>query len=454
VANDYAFVLDQDLFDNQAQDPLPLLNVEGAGRATQLGEECREGLRETQVDSAVIDLIEDRLQFRLQGVFALPQFRHASPQFVERQKLFLIGGQQAVDALAGPRHISLQDVLPVPCRVGRSCRRQPPIELVLDQAGILQQSDDFSPHNLVEEILTNRTIITYWAAKMAPGVGTQASVIVDLAGARPGRGTRHRIAAFPARNQALHDAGFDRPTWRKRLVLLEPLLDSHESIVRNDRGNRNFDPVGTRSFVVSAVARANAPAQPERSGDALTRCGLGFPKARRPLVGRIAQHRPNRGPLPARDLLARRNTPLIEQARDRANTHISTDVALVDHSDDSGFGIDDVISGGRVLALANITIAVRCAAENVDLTLAGAMALAAAGSFKDLCPLVFGDHALELHQQLVLRRGALRRFYEYGLDTMAGEFFDQKDLISVFAAQPIGRMHQHGLDLTFRRKIA
>jgi hypothetical protein len=32
------------------------------------------------------------------------------------------------------------------CRVGRSCRRQPPIELVLDQAGILQQSDDFSPH--------------------------------------------------------------------------------------------------------------------------------------------------------------------------------------------------------------------------------------------------------------------------------------------------------------------
>ena len=37
--------------------------VEGAGRATQLGEECREGLRETQIDGAVIDLIEDRLQF-------------------------------------------------------------------------------------------------------------------------------------------------------------------------------------------------------------------------------------------------------------------------------------------------------------------------------------------------------------------------------------------------------
>ena len=62
------------------------------------------------------------------------------------------------------------------------------------------------------------------------------------------------------------------------------------------------------------------------------------------------------------------------------------------------------------------------------------MALAAAGSFKDLCPLVFGDHALELHQQLIFRRGALRRFYEDRLDTMTAEFLDQQDLIGVFAA--------------------
>jgi hypothetical protein len=36
-------------------------------------------------------------------VLALPQFRHTSPQLVERQKLFLIGGQQAVDAFAGSK---------------------------------------------------------------------------------------------------------------------------------------------------------------------------------------------------------------------------------------------------------------------------------------------------------------------------------------------------------------
>src|SRR6202012_1458673 len=108
---------------------------------------------------------------------------------------------------------------------------------------------------------------------------------------------------------------------------------------------------------------------PERSRDALPGPGLGFPKARCPLVGRIAQHRPNRGALPARDLLARRNTPLIERARDRANTRASIYTALVYHPHDSGFGIDNFLPGGRGVAFANVTIAVRCAAENVDLSL-------------------------------------------------------------------------------------
>ena len=183
MANDNAFVLDQDLLDDQAHDPLSLLNVEGVSRTTQLGEECGKGLRETQIDGAVIDLIEDRLPFRLLGVFALPQFRHASPQLIERQKLFLIGGEQAVDALAGPRYIPVQDVLPLPCRVGRSRRRQPAIELVLDQVGIFQQPDDLSPHNLVEEILTNGAVIAHRTAKVPPGVGTKASVIVDFTSA-------------------------------------------------------------------------------------------------------------------------------------------------------------------------------------------------------------------------------------------------------------------------------
>jgi hypothetical protein len=65
VANDNAFVLDQDLLDDQPHDPLPLLNVEGIGGTTQFGEECREGLSETQINGAIVDLIEDGLKFSL-----------------------------------------------------------------------------------------------------------------------------------------------------------------------------------------------------------------------------------------------------------------------------------------------------------------------------------------------------------------------------------------------------
>jgi hypothetical protein len=83
VSDGNAVSLDQDLPDDQAHDPLSLLNVEGVGGATQLGEECREGLSEAQIDGTLIDLINDRLQFRLQGALTLPQFRHALAQFIK-----------------------------------------------------------------------------------------------------------------------------------------------------------------------------------------------------------------------------------------------------------------------------------------------------------------------------------------------------------------------------------
>jgi hypothetical protein len=59
----------------------------------------------------------------------------------------------------------------------------------------------------------------------------------------------------------LHNAGCDRATRRELLVLLQQFLGSREGILINDGGDRNLDPVGTRSFVVGAAARADAAAQ-------------------------------------------------------------------------------------------------------------------------------------------------------------------------------------------------
>jgi len=69
----------------------------------------------------------------------------------------------------------------------------------------------------------------------------------------------------------------------------------------------------------------------------------------------------------------------------------------------------------------------------------GAVSLTATRSLQDLRPLIFSDHALELHKQLIFRAGTLWRFNKQRLDSLAGELLDQQDLVRVLAAQAIRR---------------
>lgn len=144
----------------------------------------------------------------------------------------------------------------------------------------------------------------------------------------------------------------------------------------------------------------------------------------------------------------------IEQACNSTNTQSLTDIVVVNHANDISFGLDDFVIGRRIIAPANVTIAIRRPAEHADLTLMSTMALAAARAFQDLRPFILGDHALELHQQLVFRGWRLRRLEEDRLDTMTGKFLDQQNLIRIRPAQAVGGMDQHGVDLPFGRQIA
>ena len=81
------------------------------------------------------------------------------------------------------------------------------------------------------------------------------------------------------------------------------------------------------------------------------------------------------------------------------------------------------------------------------------MPLATARALQNLRPLVLGDHALELNQQLILGARALRCLHKERLDPMASKFFDQQDLIGVFAAQSIRRIGEHDLNLTLGSKV-
>ena len=77
------------------------------------------------------------------------------------------------------------------------------------------------------------------------------------------------------------------------------------------------------------------------------------------------------------------------------------------------------VSRQRLVGLAYITVTIRRAAQHADLACLCAMSLAAARAFKNLRPLILGNHTLELHQQLILRAVALRRLYEQRLNALA-----------------------------------
>ena len=103
---------------------------------------------------AIVGLIGDRLQFGTQRLFALPQSGHSLAQLFERQQIFLIGSEYSLDAIADTdRALAAELCSRFLCWVGGTRGQQTTVEFLLDQCGVLKQSDDFAPDDLIEQIL-------------------------------------------------------------------------------------------------------------------------------------------------------------------------------------------------------------------------------------------------------------------------------------------------------------
>ena len=75
------------------------------------------------------------------------------------------------------------------------------------------------------------------------------------------------------------------------------------------------------------------------------------------------------------------------------------------------------------------------------------MPAAASAPFEDLGPLVFGDHALNLEQKIVLRGATDRVVQKDNLRTRAAKLIDQEHLMGVTAGEPIRGMDINAIDL-------
>jgi len=110
---------------------------------------------------------------------ASSQLRHALAQLFDREKTFLISGEQTIDALADADDITPEPLFATFGRISLASCREPPLDLVLDEARIFEQPHNLGPNDFVQKVLTNRAVVANGAGKPPPGVGTETSIIVD-----------------------------------------------------------------------------------------------------------------------------------------------------------------------------------------------------------------------------------------------------------------------------------
>ena len=84
----------------------------------------------------------------------------------------------------------------------------------------------------------------------------------------------------------------------------------------------------------------------------------------------------------------------------------------------------------------------------------GLVTLATATALQNLGPLVFGNHALDLQQQFILRILANGMVEENDFYAGALKLVDQQDLVRILAGEPVRRMHVHALDTAQGNRIS
>ena len=290
-------------------------------------------------------MVFDRLQFREASLFASPQIRHSVAQLFKREKAFLIGREQALDALSTTREIATQRFFPALGRIGLSCGLEPAIELFLYETWLFEQARNFFPYHFVQQILTNRATVANRAAEPAPAVRTEAAIVINGSGARPRRRPIETVAALGAAHQALHDAWRNRAARRVLLVGLQALRGQGVGLFADDRRHGDLDPLGARKLMIGAVARRDAAAQSQRPRYALTRRGPRLSKASLPDIGGIAQHRPDRRTLPLSCPFRGRDLALVETTGDRADAQVLDGVKFIGPPHDARLLFVDLIIG-------------------------------------------------------------------------------------------------------------
>src|SRR5262245_28097892 len=454
MANGDRVATHDDLVRHESEDFLAFPDIQGLGAGVQASPEIGKRLDQAQVPRLIGRRRGQRLQFRLDALLSFSELRDPAAQLRQRHQALLIRRHQALDGGGESHFVAVQRVFTMLEGICSLRRVASTIDFCLDHAGVLQQSQDLVPDDGIQMVLSNRPGVARRALQMPIAIRPEASVVIEPAAGRLCRGPIEGVATALADQHALQECGFDRASWRKPLVLLELFLGPSKCRVGDQCGHRNLNPVLARPFVVRAVASGNQTPLTKRPGDALPRSDFGFPEAGVATVRRIPQHPPHRRPFPTRRACPRRDLTLIEVARDRVDAQSLLNIGLTHQSDRLRLGVHDLVIRRGGVTLLDVPVPVGRAPEHTDRPVLRAVPLSPSRPLENLGALVFGDHALELHEQRILRRCAGRPVHEDESHAAAGQLLRDQDLVRILATQAIRRVNQHRLDVPLCRQIA
>src|SRR3954467_14453515 len=176
-------------------------------------------------------------------------------------------------------------------------------------------------------------------------------------------------------------------------------------------------------------------------------------RSHRSRIGRVPENAPHGGSIPGRLAAAGPDALLLETPAHLAEADALAADPREDPSQDPSLALQDLVAGHAAVSLADIAIAIGRARQHADRALARGVALAAPAALQDLGPLVLGYHALDLQQQIVLRREADRSIEEDDLNPSPVELVDQQHLIGVAPRQSVGGVDVQPIEVAGRYGI-
>jgi hypothetical protein len=170
----------EDVFDEQAQDVLALLDGGSGGVAAYFGEEAFHVGGEFEVDLAVgelgVDCVELSAQVRLAGT----QVGHSGAELLECDQLLGERPDHGGDRGGGLGQRGLQMGALPGGGIGGARVVESFVDLGADQGRVGEQGGDVIPHELVEVVGADRFVGADPTAFVAVVVAAQAPVVVDL----------------------------------------------------------------------------------------------------------------------------------------------------------------------------------------------------------------------------------------------------------------------------------